>query len=117
MSGLIDLCVNILFIWHPGFGYVDGAHWFLAVLIIIQFATAALMLFKKKNRYIVCLVIYLLLSVACIWQGFPRHGIIILLASEVKLLFGIVLYALYHQRIIKNGLVAIVGGHFIDYGK
>lgn len=112
MTGWLDFIVNTVLIWHPGFDYVDGAHWFLAVLILIQFFTAVLMFFQPSARYVIGIMIYLILSIACIDEGFPRHGIYILLASEVKLLFGIMLFLLYCKRTLTNLLAAMSGGVF-----
>lgn len=45
-----NLIVNFFFIYHPGFDYIDGAHWFIAYLIVVQTTIIPFMLLQKKTR-------------------------------------------------------------------
>lgn len=47
---IVDFLVNMVFICHPGFDYVDGAHWFISDLIKIQIALGFSLLLKKEFR-------------------------------------------------------------------
>lgn len=40
-NGFGKFIVNAILIFHPGIGYVDGAHWFLSALLITQLVTAS----------------------------------------------------------------------------
>lgn len=55
--------VNSIFIFHPGFSYVDSAHWFIAVLIKMQILSAIFLLFKPTIRsYIILAFEFLIIS-------------------------------------------------------
>lgn len=58
--------VNILTLWHPRVGYVDGAHWFIADLIFIQWISILFLFFSKEKRNHIILLFELLLIIIAI---------------------------------------------------
>ena len=56
---IVDFLVNMVFICHPGFDYVDGAHWFISDLIKIQIILGLSLFLKKESRksLFVCLAL------------------------------------------------------------
>lgn len=46
--GIKDFLINIIFMIHPGVPYVDGAHWFISDLLMIDIIFALLICIKNK---------------------------------------------------------------------
>lgn len=58
--GWKDFAVNLLFIYHPGFDYVDGAHWFISDLIKIQIFLSCLLVFSVEKRKLILYIMAIL---------------------------------------------------------
>lgn len=98
--GFGKFIVNFVFIIHPG-RYVDGAHWFLATLLEIQFFTALIKFappschIKGVNNNLRELLVVLLFSVFGIWASqmtYEPTFKYIFVNSEAKLLMGVIIY-------------------------
>lgn len=109
-SNWSDFLINFLFIYHPGVNYVDGAHWFLAVLLIIQFFTASFMVIQKRYRIILLFVVFFLVVIIkgyANYSGIETNFGLIVLQSEAFLLFGLFIFMIKH-RIFKYRLIYLV---------
>ena len=123
-----DFIVNMLFIYHPGFDYVDGAHWFIADLIKIQVFLSLLFLFGTGKRkaiiYVMTFAAMVVLAVdrnydneilhkLCIWASVNSFlnvmcGIIISLASHKKDIACLALIILFQAFSVGSPLLFII---------
>ncbi len=126
--GWKDFVVNMIFIYHPGFDYVDGAHWFIADLVKIQIVLSVLFLFKVERRKAIILVMTLaamivlaadriydngILHKLCIWASVNSFlnimcGIIISMASQKKDIALLIFIILFQALSVSSPLLFII---------
>ena len=96
--------VDFFFIIHPGFDNVDGSHWFLTVMLVIQIVLTSVLLVKSlkiRNLIIICIAIFLfLLIIADLFQnGLLVWGKDMFFYSLITII-GILIYWYKNKRII-----------------
>lgn len=101
--GHIDLkllLLNLVLFVHPGIRYVDGAHWFLGMLMIMQIIIGSLLLIKDKGyRNMVLLIICLTVGI-CQWLSkFSSISISNTYTSSLfSILLGIQFYKVLREK-------------------
>lgn len=110
--------INCLFIYHPKYSYVDGAHWFIASLIKMQIVLGFILLFKKHRCQILLFCSLIFLIFAVITVNFPniiftRFNSTVRFVDFVELFLGINLYMLVHFKEKLYCLVVILLCAFI----
>ena len=107
------LAINLLLIIHPRVEYVDGAHWFLAELLLMQFATVLLLYIPKRYREFVVLlafiVCYSMYSYADYLQK-PPSFLTFFMTCEVKLLLGLLVYLAVTTKSMKSIVYSLFMG-------
>lgn len=68
---LTDFLVNLFLIVHPGINYVDGAHWFLASLFILQSVIMTVLLLRNRRWRSIVIFLSFALSVLLITINTP----------------------------------------------
>lgn len=109
-----DYVFNALFLYHPGIEYIDGAHWFIGHLILIQIITSMFLLIKHELRskaiYIFEMLLCLILIINHIVHD-PITAIFVRLFCARNMLYFMLGYNLL--RIIMGGDVFF---HFMILG-
>lgn len=104
--GLGKFIVNALLIFHPGIGFIDGAHWFLSALLVTQLVTALVTFtpthWRKWIIYASCLILAVYFWE---WEYEPTMAFIYL-GSELKLLMGVSLFFVF-KKWEKNKLLTL----------
>lgn len=101
--GWSDFIVNMLFIYHPGFDYVDGAHWFIADLIKIQILLSLLFFIERKKRktiiYVVTFVSIILLTIDRSYNNEILHKLCVFASvnSFLNIMCGIIMSMAYKK--------------------
>lgn len=101
--GLGKFFINFFCLFYPG-QRVDGAHWFLATLFEIQCLTVlfkfvpSTKLWGISIREILVIVLYLVFGFWASQMTYEPNLKYILVNSEVKLLLGIIIYDICHNK-------------------
>lgn len=106
--GFLDLLVNLLFPAHPGYIFVDSAHWYMSALVIACFLVAIFVLFNihKKILFFVFFIVVLYLF-SCEKSYFSHIGSVLFL-NRMSPFFGGYLFALYKANHNRKFLLPIL---------
>lgn len=99
-----EFLVNLFFIIHPG-SYVDGAHWFIAVLLVAQFVIFLVKFappqstkFSVSVREIVLSISFVFLGILSILLSGHNSLKLVFIDSSIKIILGLFLYSCVKER-------------------
>lgn len=130
-TSLSEILCNMAFISHPGISYIDGAHWYIAVLVEIQLLLSlSNVIHSAERRLVIVVVTFFILQTALMcyirfvcslpleayWFGYGLQGMslgICFKCFERNMLFKIIAVALSLWLVHLNYLYVIYLAIFI----
>ena len=107
------ILINLLFLYHPSVGYIDGAHWFISDLICINCFILMLLLVNQNIRQTIFRVLFVIVLLFGLIISFGKEYTLLNKVDAVlhfnNLTFFCVGILLYRFAIKPNLLDAILG--------
>lgn len=97
----LNLLVNLFFPAHPGYVFVDSAHWYMSALVIACFLVAVHIFFNVHKKWIFFVFFILVLYLFSYEKSYFAHVGAVLFLNRLSPFFGGYLFAIYkanHDR-------------------
>lgn len=123
LVGVEKFLINLVFIIHPG-RYVDGAHWFLATLLEVQFFTTllkfvpfnfSLLRINVHFREVLLVLLFLIFALWASQLTYEPTFKYIFVNSEAKLLLGVIICMAYKYKSSFSWMLLILSSVLIGY--